>query len=50
MDKWSKIMGEIIFSIFIGSCLIFIGVLLNTKLYKEENNLCKKNNKKSIVS
>ncbi len=46
-------MGEIIFSIFIGSCLIFIGALLNIKLYREEKRLCQKDmekNEKSIIS
>jgi len=36
-------MGEILFSIFIGSCLFFIGVLLNIKMYKEEKKYCSKN-------
>lgn len=39
-------MGEIIFSLFIGSCLIIIGVMLNLVLYKEEKKLCSKNTKK----
>lgn len=32
-------MGEIIFSIFIGCCLVSMGLLLNIKLYREEKKL-----------
>jgi len=35
-------MGEILFSIFIGSCLIFTGVLLNLYMYKEQKKFAPK--------
>lgn len=38
-------MGEILFSLFIGGCLIVVGLILNLKLYREEKNLCTKDKK-----
>lgn len=37
-------MGEIIFSLFIGSCFIFIGSLLIIRLRREEKEFCKEEN------
>lgn len=38
-------MGEVLFSIFIGSCLIITGLILNLYLYKEQKKFCSKNKK-----
>ncbi len=38
-------MGELIFSIFIGLCLIITGITLNIYLYKEQKKFCNKNKK-----
>ncbi|WP_265734380.1 hypothetical protein [Malaciobacter marinus] len=39
-------MGEIVFSLFIGGCLVFVGSLLNYHLLKEQKNLSTTINKK----
>lgn len=38
-------MGEILFSIFIGLCLIVTGIMLNFYSYKEQKKYCSKDKK-----